>query len=913
VLASASSDRTIKLWTPATGARLDTFSQPLKEQLTVAFSSDGKTLIAGGADSRIRAWRVSDSAKEGSNSLLDTKFACEGSVLKLAMSPDGKSFVASASDKTLKLWSIDTFTQTKSLEAQSDWAPAVAWLNDKQLAVARHDGTTTFYSVVTGKPLPLAPAMPKATAKGKAKAKADLTRLDPQGIQSGRETLITATGKALGDVTQIKSTNPKLTFSIVESTETTLKFKVTTPKDLPRGPYEISLVNELGTSQSAKLHVDDLPQVTSTKEAVSMNTNCWGTLMAVGQRDEHRFKAKAGTDLVLDLAAQRIGSAAKTIQLELLDSTGRTLATNHGLDSGTDPFISYHTEQDAEFIARVSETTLEGSAAHTYRLTICNLPYITAWWPLSVKVGQPAKVELIGYNLHGATIQLTANKPGTIALPVKVDAYRSRQPLNVIASEMNELIEREPNNTPGQAMPVTAPASINGRIFDDKADSDADLYAFEAKQGEEWMIETFAAQAMSPTDTRIEILHADGTPVERLRLQALRSSFNNFRSVDADLADIRLENYTEHGLNELVYFNGDIMKTFRAPRGPDGGFFFYTSNNKRRAYFDTTATAHTLDEPCYIVEPLKPGESPLPNGLPVLTLNYTNDDDAGRQLGRDSRLHFTAPATEKYLIRVTDSREWSGKRFAYRLIVRKPTPDFAIKLTGNDATIPAGGALGYALRADRADDFEGEISINVENTPAGFYTSSPVIIQAGHTLASGIIHAEANAPMNADWSKTKITATATINGKQVTHDVNSFGAIKLGPKPKFVALLEADQQGKPQPREGMKPQVITVMPGQITKAWIRVERNGDDGIVNFDVHSLPHGIIVNDIGLNGVQVRAGETEREIEFIAAKWVPEQERLVHACVSSARNDADSSGLASSFPVLMRVVKSAGLTAR
>ena len=388
----------------------------------------------------------------------------------------------------------------------------------------------------------------------------------------------------------------------------------------------------------------------------------------------------------------------------------------------------------------------------------------------------------------------------------------------------------------------------------------------------------------------------------RIVASKARSSSNVFRSVDANLNDIRLDNYTETGLDEYVYFNGDVMKTFRVPRGPDGGFLFYSSGGKRRAYFDTTATAHPLDEPCYIVEPLKPGQTAVANGLPVLSLPYANDDDSLRKLGRDSRLHFTAPAAGKYLVRVTDSRGWSGERFAYRLVIRKPAPDFVVKLTEPNMSVGAGGAMGFALRADRADDFEDAITVKIEGLPQGWYASSPVVIQQGHVLASGSLYAANNAVKDGDWTKVKVTATSGA----LTHEANNFGKVMLAEKPKFIANLEPSVNDQPQARTSSQPQVITIVPGQLASAFIRVERNGNDGILNFDVHGLPHGVIVDDIGLNGIQVREKENEREIRFACAKWVPEQERLIHAAVSSARNDADSAGLATSFPVLLRVVK-------
>ena len=901
LLASASADRTIKLWSASTGARLDTFSQPLKEQFCVTFTMDGKHLLAGGADNRIRIWSVSAEAKEGSNPIQTSKFAHEGAVLSLAFSADGKTLMSSASDRSIKLWETD-LNERLALEKQSDWSPAVAWLGSATIIAARLDGTTARYASASGKSLAAAPvAMPKATVamakKATTPAAPVLERLEPRGFQTGTTTLLRMVGKNLSGVTAVKTSDPRVKITAQGDVLT-----VVADKGVPRGAIDVSVVTAQGESAKLKLHADDLPQGTST----TLPRNAWGTLTATGQQDLHMFRAEAGQTIVLDLAAQRVDSKALNVMLEVLGSDGRPLATSRGLDSGTDPFIAFKAPATGDYTARVHQITLDGSVNHVYRLTMGALPYVTAVWPISVKANAESEVKLIGHHLPMASLKVKAGASGEVIVPAA--GLRSRAVLSVRVSELPQATEGESNDSIQTAMALNVPTEVHGQFSNaETVDSgDADHYAFMAKKGERWMIETLADLAGSPADTRIDILDEKGMAVPRVQLQAVRDSAVTFRSVDADNPDIRLVNWEEMELNEFIYFQGDVARIFRMPRGPDAGALHYAIGNKRRAYFDTTATNHALDDPAYIVQPLAATAKLVPNGLPVFTLNYGNDDAGDRTIGHDSRLTFTAPADGRYIVRVSDSRGWSGERYVYRLTVRKPAPDFQVTLEGRDQTIGAGGSMGFSLRAARKDDFDGPVTVKVEGVPPGYFVSSPVVIQEGHVLASGAIYAAADAPKLADWSKVTVTASAMIEGKPVTHVVNGLGTIKLGPAPKFVAFLERDQDGKPQPRTGMEPQEIVVSPGKITKAWIRVQRQGDQGIINFDVHSLPHGVIINDIGLNGVQVRAKETEREIEFVCAKWVPEQERLAHACVSSARTEADSGGLATSFPVRIKIVR-------
>jgi len=914
VLASASADRTVKLWSIPGGQRLDTLSQPTKEQTSVVFSADGKQLFAAGGDNRIRVWNISADAKEGTNKIVTARFAHDGAILSLALSLDGKLLASTSTNKSLKLWNTADLTEKMPLAEQSDWSSALAFTDKGQLIAGRVDGSLSVYDATSGKVVAApAPAMPAKAVKP------ELARITPSAAHIGGELMVTISGKNITADTQAMASHPGLKLQIAKSSikPTSARLKITASTEVPSGTYDVWLKSAAGESAKMKIYADDLaPTVTKAadfKDApvgiAQLPVSLWGTLTEIGQHDAYRFHAKAGEELVCDLAVAQVGSKAKSPTLEIMDTNRTVLAVNRGLDSGSDPFLAWKAPADGDYIVLVSNTTMDGSADHAYRLTMGALPYVTAFSPLAAQVGKDTKVTLIGHHLGDkATVMMKPDKEGMMNVPLDAKALRFRSMPALRVSELAQIEEVEGNNDIAKAQNVTSPVTVNARLTQA---NDTDCFAFHAKKGQTWIIETLAELAGSPADTKLEVLHTDGKPVPRVLLQAVRDSYNNFRSVDADNADIRLQNWEEE-LNEFVYFNGDVMKIFRQPRGPDGGTLFYGTTGKRRAYFDTTTNSHSLDEPCYVVQPHPVGTELLPNGLPVFTLNYGNDDAGDRKLGSDSRLFFTAPADGRYVVKVTDTRGWGGERYVYALSIRQPKPDFSVKLAGANPTVMPGASIGFSFRAERVDGFDDPIQIDITGLPDGYYASSPILIEAGHDLISGSLHAAPDAAANADWSKLMITA----KGKSLTHDAGTFGKVTLGAAPKFIIVMEPDATGKAVMRDikdETKPLEITLAPGQTVKAWIRAVRMGNNGIINLDVHGLPHGVIVDDIGLSGVQIREKENERPIVFRAANWMQDQDKLIHAALSSARNEHDSAGLQTSFPMLMKIRKKVGVAGR
>ena len=881
ILASASGDRTIKLWDVATGERRDTLSQPLKEQYTVAFSPDGTLLAAAGVDKRIRVWQISAEAAETTNPLLHSKFGHDGPILNLAFSADGKSLVSSAEDKTVKLWELPAFKERRALATQPDWSPALAFINkDKAFAIGRLDGTLAFYETDSGNTL--------------APPKPELVRLEPRGIQRGVTTKLKLTGKHLRNATAIKFSDTNLSATILADPapkQDELWIEINSSEKLPRNIHEFSLITPAGETARQKLYLDDLPQFIEAESESAANApklpalpiTIWGTHHLSGDSDTFAFSAQAGDHLVFNAAAKSIASKADLV-LRLLDSSGKVIASNNGFDTSSDPLIAHRFSDSGDYQLQVEELVLGGSADHFYRVSIGEFPLVTAVYPPIVPRHHETKIELIGFNIPEEFCHQSINATEGTALAVKLDPehVRWRTDLKLQIADLPLALESEPNNSPKNATSLPAPGIATGRFL---SGDHEDWFRFDAKAGQDWIIETSASRLGSPTDTKVEIRDDAGQPVVRTLLQATRESAVTFRGIDSITPDCRVENWEEMELTQYLYLGGEVVRLFRAPQGPDSGFLFYTLNGKRRNYFDTTASAHADAEPCYIVEPHPPGTKLVPNGLPVFEVNFENDDDADRKLGTDSKLFFRAPADGAYFVRVTDTRNFSGDRHLYTLTVRTAKPDFNISIDGMNPTVAKGSGQRFAVNADRIDGFDGEIRVEISDLPSGFIASTPIIIQAGHSTAFGTLNATDSATPPAAEHRSKIIASAEINGQRVEKTGATLGKITLSESAPLYVTLEANT-----------PE-ITIAPGGIVPAMLKIRRNGHTELVTFQVENLPHGIIVDNIGLNGVLIPKDQNDREIFFRAERWVPQTDRLCYAVANEASRQT-------SLPVLIKV---------
>jgi hypothetical protein len=737
-----------------------------------------------------------------------------------------------------------------------------------------------------------------------------LTTISPMGAKQGSVITFTVEGFNLGGASEVIWSKPGISAKITlnsellrepptrssptalliidKATKNRLTIEAAVSPDAEQGFYSYRIRTPLGTTNLGRIVIGVLPETKEHEmndalneaQAISLPSTIIGDLQKRGDHDYFRFSAKAGQQLVFEVVASMLNSRLDSV-LTLMNDQGRTLASNNDFDARRDSLLAYTFERDGVYILRLSDLERKGQMGmYGYRLNAGEFPYLTNAYPLGVKQDLAGEVSVSGFNLgvERAKVGATAGDgwhPSTW-LNLNLPRGGNSNKIKLALGRYPELTESASRSSLANPQPVTIPVTINGRVWDgeirksentEKGESaspsaqspnhpNEDYYRFRARKGQLVVLEVEAQRYGSPLDSVIEVFDIKGNQIPRVLARCLLETQLTLNDRDSASRGFRIQSWNGLSVNDYILAGNELLQIEVLPKTPDEDIFFKSFLGQRLAFADTTPEAHAVNSTVYKVSLHPPRTNLPPNGLPVVTIYYRNDD-GGPMYGKDSKLNFIAPEDGDYLVRIRDVRGIGGEQFAYRLSIHEPIPDFVLFADPENPNIPQGGQLPVTITTYRNDGFDGDIKVRVLDLPAGF-NAGEAVIRSGQNSTVMTISAGNDSPSSIPL---RVQGTAIINGQTVTRDLKTedrIAVISAAPPPELLVWTE--------------PHQVTMEPGGNAWVTIKIRRErGFAGRIPFDIRNLPHGVIVKDVGLNGVLITEDETTQRFQLAAESWV------------------------------------------
>jgi dienelactone hydrolase len=334
----------------------------------------------------------------------------------------------------------------------------------------------------------------------------------PMGMQRGTSMVLQFTGSNLAGPTGVLSGFPaKITIPTENNNgqdNATLKVRFDVSADAPVGVYPLRLATTRGISGVRLFCIDELPQVTAidgnhqfdTAQRVAFPCVVVGRVGAE-TGEYYKITVPAGQRLSFDVLGRRLGSPIDP-QISIYHAqTKRELA--HDNDSPgcqTDPRLTYVFKVAGDYVIQVKDVLNRLGPDFVYRLRIGDFPLATVPIPMAAKRGTKATVHFAGPHVEGVApvdVDVPADPETTVVwVAPKGASGLHGWPVALLVSDMDEGLEREPNNTPAQANRISVPGAVTGRF--EKSD-DTDCYIFSAKKGQKITVEAQTLELYSPT------------------------------------------------------------------------------------------------------------------------------------------------------------------------------------------------------------------------------------------------------------------------------------------------------------------------------------------------------------------------------------------------------------------------------
>jgi hypothetical protein len=413
-------------------------------------------------------------------------------------------------------------------------------------------------------------------------------------------------------------------------------------------------------------------------------------------------------------------------------------------------------------------------------------------------------------------------------------------------SNLENVLEAEPNNAEAEATAGPVPVAFNGVI---SQPGDRDTFKFTAKKGQSFHVRVLARKLRSPLDPVVEITRVGKGRIGLNDDSGTPDAYLRFQAPDDDVYAIAVWDHLQGGGINYVY------RIEVTPIEPE----LTLGLAERQQYVATTVAVPRGNRTAFMVNAsrvdfggdLKVNLAGLPAGVTLETVNMPANrneipmllaapadaapagalvDMVGTAVDPNNKVEGHLYQVNG-LVRGQNNREfWSyyGDRMA--LAVTNEVP-FRIDIVEPKVPIVQGGSMDLKVVATRAAGFTAPIAIRMLYNPPGVSSSGSISIAEGQNEAAIPLTADKGAPPG-PW-KIVVVGQAGIDG----------GSVLVSTQ---LANLEIAA-----PYFGMKFEKAAVEQGQATELLVHVEKTKDfPGNAKVELVGLPAGATTAPLEFN---------------------------------------------------------------
>ena len=617
--------------------------------------------------------------------------------------------------------------------------------------------------------------------------------------------------------------------AVEPGTQVRVRLKIAA-SDCPLGPHGLRLVTRDGITEYRRFFVGPFPTVEETETTTKRNdkretakevpVNCTvhGRLNDPADVDMYRIEVKRGQRVSAEIEAAMIGveRGIPDLHLAIYDADGKKLAAAD--DSALhlqDPLLSVLAERDGAYFVEVRHCMFNG-AGDFYRLHIGTFTRPTAIYPAGGPARTELKVQILGdpRGVWEQSVSLPA-APGDFSFVAvdRADGVSAPSPNRLRVSPFPNVLEVEPNDSLdalSESTTVSLPAAFNGII---SKPGDVDCFRFRAKKGEQYTFHALANALGSPVDPVIWIKQVGG----RANAAAQRSADSRTNQLGLPPSGGLNRDTHDPILEFTAPVDGEYVLGIENERGEGGADYVYRIEarpQENAVYTYIAAEPENQNQPQLRQAVAVAAGNRMTAQIAIFSTNRPFSGDleiVGVNLPKGVTVHaakltpgmtrvpvvFEAAADAKQQAALIDLvvRPVAGKEAlvsGYRQTIMMnaygnndyylhttigklavavtETAPFRVVVEEPKSALVQNGEMILKFKVERAKDFDGAVTVQMDFKPTGLSTATPVTVAAGQSEGNYIIGAARNAAAGAH----QLTLTAMSgSGRKGRYDTTN--------------------------------------------------------------------------------------------------------------------------------------------